>query len=179
MQRGAQVLRGALVGKRCSMTGFTQVMEKSGKIICPQGQGIFEFDIRSGKSQGILIDTLPNRHSTYGYGSLLKIAVNKDRKNLIEHPILYSEVFIYIHITAYCIHIFYKIQVVSNLDRRLKGVYVPCYQCYIRAENSLWFPSVFIQCNLTFIIKQYGGSDKNQINSQVFLSKRRKLKQST
>ena len=52
---------------------------------------------RSGKSRGIFIYTLPNRHSTYGYGSLLKIAVKKDRKNLIEHPILYSEVFIYIH----------------------------------------------------------------------------------
>ena len=61
---------------------------------------------RSGKSQGILIDSLPNRHSTYGYDSLLKIAVKKDRKNLIEHPILYSEVFIYIHITVYCLHIY-------------------------------------------------------------------------
>ena len=44
--------------------------------------GNFEVDIKSGKSQGILIDTLPNRHSTYGYGSLLKIAVKKDRKIL-------------------------------------------------------------------------------------------------
>ena len=67
-----------------------------------------------------MIDTLPNRYSTYGYGSLLKIAFKKDRKKCIGHPILYSEVFIYIHITAYCLHIFYKIQVVSNLDRRLK-----------------------------------------------------------
>ena len=87
---------------------------------------------RSGKSQGILIDSLPNRHSTYGYGSLLKIAVKKDRKNLIEHPILYRDVFIYIHITAYCLHIFDQIQVVSNLARRLKGVCVPCLQTNIQ-----------------------------------------------
>ena len=119
--------------------------------------------------QGILIDTLPNRHSTYGYGSLLKIAVNKDRTNLIEHPILYSEVFIYIHITAYYLHIFYKIQVVSNLDRRLKWVYVPCLLCYFRAENSMWFPSVLVHCIPTFIIKQYCWSDKNQINSRFFV----------
>ena len=99
-------------------------------------------------------------------------------KNLIEHPILYSEVFIYVHITAYCLNIFYKIQVVSNLDRRLKGVYVPCLQCYVRAENSLWFPSVCVYCIPTFRIKQYCVSDKNQINS-CFLSKRRNLKQST
>ena len=92
----------------------------------------FEFYIESGKSQGILIDSLPNRYSTYGYGSLLKIAVKKDCKNLIEHPILYHEVFIYIHITDYCFHIFYKIQVVSYLDRRLKGVCVPCLQSNIR-----------------------------------------------
>ena len=68
----------------------------------------FEFDIKSGKSQGILIYSLPNKHSTYGYGSLLKVVLKKDRKNLIDHPILYSEVFIYIHITAYCLHIFLK-----------------------------------------------------------------------
>ena len=46
--------------------------------------------------------------STYGYGSLLKVVLKKDRKNLIDHPILYSEVLIYIHITAYCLHIFLK-----------------------------------------------------------------------
>ena len=79
-----------------------------------------------------MIDGLPNRHSTYGYGSLLKIAVKNDSKNLIEHPILYREVFIYIHSTAYCLHIFYKIQVVSNLARRLKGVCVPCLQSNIQ-----------------------------------------------
>ena len=68
----------------------------------------FEFDIKSGKSQEILIYSLPNKHSTYGYGSLLKVVLKKDRKNLIDHPILYSEVFIYIHITAYYLHIFLK-----------------------------------------------------------------------
>ena len=31
--------------------------------------------------------------STDGYNSLQKIAVEKDRKHLIEHPILYHEVF--------------------------------------------------------------------------------------
>ena len=72
-------------------------MEKSGN---------FEFNIKSVKSQGIFIYRLPNKHSSYGYGSLLKIVIKKDRKNLIEHPILYSEVFIYIHITTYCHHIF-------------------------------------------------------------------------
>ena len=45
----------------------------------------FEFDIKSGK-----------------------IVLMKDRKSFIEHPILYSEVFIYIHTTAYCLHKFLK-----------------------------------------------------------------------
>ena len=51
-------------------------------------------------------DSLPNMQSTYGYGSHLKIDIKKDRNYLIEHSILYSEVFIYIHITAYCRHIY-------------------------------------------------------------------------
>ena len=50
-------------------------------------------------------DSLPNMHSTYGYCSLLKFFVKKYSANLIEqHPILYSEVFIYIHITIYDLH---------------------------------------------------------------------------
>ena len=54
----------------------------------------FEFDIKSGRSQGILIYSLPKKHSTYDYGSLLKIVRKKDRKNLIEHPIFFSFIFI-------------------------------------------------------------------------------------
>ena len=34
--------------------------------------------------------------------------------------------------TAYCLHIFYKIQVVSNLARRQEGVCVPCLQSNIQ-----------------------------------------------
>ena len=70
----------------------------------------------------------------------MKNAVKKDSKNLIEHPILFREVFIYIHITAYCLHIFYKLQVVSNLDRRLKGVCVSCLPSNIQG---LEFPVVY------------------------------------
>ena len=120
-----QVIPGTL--RLHCVAGFTQVREN----IFPPGQGK-HFSSRSGKSQGIFIDSLPHRHSTYGYGSLLKIAVNKDCKDLIEHPILYREVFIYINITAYFLHIFYKIRVVSNLDRRLKGVCVPCLRSNIQ-----------------------------------------------
>ena len=46
--------------------------------------------------------SLLNMNSTYGYCSLLKMVV----KNLIEHPILDREVFIYIHIITYCLHIY-------------------------------------------------------------------------
>ena len=48
-----------------------------------------------------------NMHSTYGYGSLLKITVKKDRKNRIEHPILYREVFIYYCLLPSYILVFY------------------------------------------------------------------------
>ena len=80
-----------------------------------------------------LFSSLPNINSTYGYGSLLKIAVKKDRKYLTQHPILYCEVFVNLHITAYCIHILalYTIHVVSKLVSRLKGVCVPCLHSYI------------------------------------------------
>ena len=79
------------------ITGFTQVREKSGKIYflkVREKSVNFEFDIKSGRSQGILIYSLPNKHSTYDYGSLLKIVRKKDRKNLIEHPIFFAFIFI-------------------------------------------------------------------------------------
>ena len=73
------------------------------------GQGILNLNLEFlHKVMGKLgnFDSLPNMHSTYGYRSVLKIVVKKDSKNLIEHLILYSEDFIYINITAYCLHMY-------------------------------------------------------------------------
>ena len=73
---------------------FLKVREKSVNFEFDIKSGNFEFDIKSGRSQGILIYSLPNKHSTYDYGSLLKIVRKKDRKNLIDYPYFFSFIFI-------------------------------------------------------------------------------------
>ena len=82
--------------------------QKYTKTMIHTGQGGINFS-RSGRSRGILI--ICQICIQLCYGSVLK----EDCTNLIDHPILYSEVFIYIHITASYILVFNKIPVVSKL----------------------------------------------------------------
>ena len=126
----------------------------------------FELDIKSGRSQGILIYSLPNKHSTYDYGSLLKIVRKKDRKNLIEHTIFFSFIFILLLIAFIYFLNTTCIKPSQKTERSLRslppelhsGLRIPC-----------GFPAFSSDCIPTFIIKQYGGSDENQRNSQIFV----------
>ena len=131
------------------IAGFTQVREKSVN---------FEFDIKSGRSQGILIYSMPNKHSTYDYGSLLKIV---RKKNRIEHPIFSSFIFILLLIAfiyfknTTCIKPSQKTEMSlrSLPPELLSGLRIPC-----------GFPAFSSDCIPTFIIKQYGGSDEKHFN---------------
>ena len=111
----------------------------------------FEFDIKSGRNQGILIYSLPNKHSTYDYGSLLKIVRKKDRKNLIEHPIFFFS-FIFILLLIAFIYFLNTtcIKPSQKTERSLRSV---SPELHSGTENSLWFPSIFVRLHSDFYNK--------------------------